>query len=435
MNERAETTNEDTTTATVRRRRHPVLAAIAQLVQAVFVIGLLAGGGLLAWWFNATEGTAKRSSGAAEESSRLVEVLSVSVADRPVEVRAMGTVSAAREVVLRPRVAGTIVEQSPAFEPGGTFQAGDFVLRIDPLDYEQALVQRESDLAQAEADLQIELGDQAVAREELELLEVDIPAINRDLILRIPQVNRAEAEVRSAEAAVASAKLDLERTRILAPFDGQLVERSVNVGTTVAPGDALATLIGTGRAWIELSVPVSSLRWIETPASAGGTGSPAVIRDARAWGPTGTRAGHVTRRIGRLEEGSRLAQVIVTVEDPFALETEHDGRPDLLLGAFVEVEIEGRVLPDSVVLDRNLVREGQTVWVMNGDDRLETRAVTIVHRGPDRVWITGGLADGDRVVRTNLTTPVDGMLLRAAAGDDPLDGPVVDARTEARDGQ
>jgi RND family efflux transporter MFP subunit len=319
------------------------------------------------------------------------------------------------------------VGQNDSFVPGGFFAEGEQLLQIDRSDYEQALQQRQAEVDRAEAALEIELGDQAVAREELEMLEVDIPDLNRDLILRIPQVNQAKAQLQSARAALARAELDLARTRITAPFDGHVVDRAVTVGNNVAEGTELATLVGSERYWVELTTPVASLRWIEAPRpgqTAAGDAAPvrseAILRDHRNWGDDAQRRGRVGRVIGSLEPGSRQARVLVEVTDPLGRTAGHDDDPVLLLDAFVEVEIVGRVLSDCFAVDRDLIRQGDRAWVMDGDDRLATRELDIAHRGRDVAWITGGLDDGDRVVRTNLQTPVEGMLLRVTeepAGD------------------
>jgi RND family efflux transporter MFP subunit len=400
-----------------RRAGRVVVATVLGVAQFVLVVALIGGGIFAAFWFNNTPATTAQSIQAREEASRLVVVDVAERASRPVVIRTNGTVMPAREAVLRPRVAGMIVEQDEAFVPGGFFSSGSFLVQIDRADYEQALLQRESDLARAEAALQIELGDQAIAEEELELLGVDVPQINRDLILRIPQVNRAKAEVRSAEAAIRRAELDLERTRIVAPFDGYIVDRSVTIGNNVSAGDALATFVGSERYWIEVTVPVSSLRWISAPADA--AGSPVTIRHARAWGSAGVREGHVMRRIGRLEQGSRLARVLINVPDPLAKQAANANKPSVLLGAYVDVEIQGREIDDVIVVDRDVVREGDVVWVMGSDDRLVIKPIDIAYRGREQVYVAGGLEHGDRVVRTNLTAPVAGMLLRVEPAAPP----------------
>lgn len=394
-----------------RAQRGRVVGAV---FQALVVVALLGAGGYAAWWFNATEGGSEVSPPSAE-AARSVDVVVAEHATRPVRVFAMGTVRPALEATIRPRVTGMIVDQAEAFVPGGFFEAGATMVQIDRADYEQTLLQRRTEVRRAEAALRIELGDQAVAREELELLEVDIPDINRDLILRIPQVNQAEAQLEAARAAVQRVELDLARTRVEAPFDGHVVRRAVTVGNNVGAGDELAVFVGADEYWIDVSVPVASLRWLEASRDGTEPGSPVAVRNSRVWGDDAVqREGHVARVVGRLEQGSRLARVIVSVPDPLARRDAYAGLPELLLDAFVDVEIVGRELDDCALIERDLIREGDVVWVMGDDDRLVTKPVEIAYRGRDHAYVTGGLEDGDRVIRTNLQTPVDGMLLRLA---------------------
>jgi len=399
-------------------KRSVAVAVVLGLARLVLVVGLLGAGAYAAYWFNVSEGAAARSESAGEEASRLVETVPATRADTPVAIRALGAVMPAREAVLRPRVSGMITDQHSSFEPGGFFEAGQFMVQIDRADYEQTIRQRESDLARARATLQIEKGDQAVAREELELLEVDIPEINRELILRMPQVNQAQAEVDSATAALERAQLDLDRTRIAAPFDGHVVSRAVAVGNNISAGDELATFIGADRYWVEVAVPVASLRWIKAPVTTDEPGPHARVRYPRAWGPDASREGRVSQLVGRLEEGSNLARVIVSIPDPLARLPENEGQPELILDAYVNVEIIGATLEDCFLVSRDHVREGDVVWVMNDENRLEIKEVEIAYRGREHAYVTSGLDDGDRVITTNLQTPVRGMLLRESTGDE-----------------
>jgi RND family efflux transporter MFP subunit len=389
---------------------------VRTIVRGLVALVILGAGVFAALWFNWTEGQAQTGQ-QQPESARLVEVTPVERETTRVTVRAMGNVRPAREVILRPRVSGKIVEQSEAFVPGGHFDAGELMVQIDQSDYLDTIQQRRSELQQAQATLKIERGDQAVAREELELLEADIPEINRDLILRKPQVNQAKASVQSAQAALSQARANLERTTIEAPFDGHLVSRSVTAGNNVSQGEQLASYVGSDRYWIELAVPVSHLRWIEVPDRSKTEGSPARVTNPDTWGEDAYRQGRVTRLIGRLETQSRMAQVLVSVEDPLGLAEEHHDKPRLILDAFVDVQLKGDRLEDVVVIDRAFLREGDVVWVMNEDDRLEIRDVSVAFRGKERAYIESGLNDGDRVIQTNLSAPVAGMLLRTA--DDP----------------
>ena len=179
----------------------------------------------------------------------------------------LGTVQPAQDIVLSPRVRGQVIEVSPEFVPGGMVRQGDLLLQIDPADFENALSIRESELLQAEALLEIEDGRQSLARKELALLGESIDETNRALVLREPQFASIKSQVSAAKAAVQRAKLDLERTRVVAPFDAQILSRSVNVGSQVGPGDDLGQLVGIEEYWIMAAVPVRSLRWVQFPES------------------------------------------------------------------------------------------------------------------------------------------------------------------------
>ena len=109
-----------------------------------------------------------------------------------------------------------------------------------------------------------------------------------------------------------------------------------------------------------------------------------------------------------------MARVLVEIDDPMSLAPENRDAPVLLIGSYVRVEIEGRELQAVISLSRELLRENETVWLVDQDDRLELRPVEIAYRGRDAVLVTAGLNPGDRVIRTNLAAPVVGMPLRVS---------------------
>ena len=380
---------------------------------------LLAGVALMVLIFK-TEPTATRGD-VARETAMLVEVRSAERGRFTPVIEVMGRVVPAREVTLRPRVSGRVIELAEAFEPGGRVAEGAALLRIDPADYQAVLRQRRSELAQARADLELEQGRQAVAEQDFELLGEELDEGNRHLVLRQPQLKQARARVAFAEAALRRAELDLQRTRISAPFDAQILSRDVATGSQVGTGDSLARLVATDRYWVSASVPLSQLRWLRFAEEDGEQGAPVTLRHEAAWGPSRSRQGRLQRLVGELDANARLARVLVSVEDPLALRAEA-GTPSLILGAFVRTAIEGRALDDVVRLDRDLLRREDTVWVME-DGALDIRDVTVLLRDNDYVYLSDGLDQGDQVVATDLATVVDGAALRLedAAGAETME--------------
>jgi RND family efflux transporter MFP subunit len=357
-----------------------------------------------------------------EERAAVVRFEPAVRAHERIHVVAMGTVIPAREVVLRPEVDGRIVEQNPKLVPGGHVAEGEVLIRIDPREYELAVEEQKAAVSSAEFELKVETGRQTIAEHEWELLERDIrwTKAGRELALRKPHMVNATVAVEAARSGLARAQLELERTIIRAPFNAIVQYEAVDVGQMVSGQTELATLVGTDRFWVRASVPVDRLRWIRFPAPDVPEGSRVrIVQDAGLAEPI-ERAGSVFGLLGDLEPQGRLARVLVTVDDPLSLVADSGADLPLLVGAYVRVEVEGPEVEEVIAVSRNALREGGRVWIIDDQDRLLIRDVDIAWRHQDRVLVRSGLAEGERVIISPLSTPVPGMALRADASVAPV---------------
>ena len=392
--------NTDKTEKTDRKWRKPLFVSIAILLIGAFVTVLIF----------MTEPTAERG-GATKETAMLVSVTEVKRDTFRPTVVAMGTVEPSREIVLSPRVRGEIISRSESFTPGSFVKKGQKLLQIDPSDYKNRLKTRESDLRQAVADLKIEMGRQNIAEKDYQLLNETLSEEQEALILRKPQLNAARSEVENARAAVDQAELDLQRTTIKAPFDAHILSRNVNVGSQVSPGQDLGRLVGRDTYWVEATVPLAKLRRLEFPKDKATKGAEVRIQNRTAWEEGEFREGHLYKMVGTLEERTRMARVLVTVSDPLAYLPENSEKPEMMIGSFVEGQIQAEPIPDVIRLNRDYVRSNETVWVME-ENKLSIRDVKIIFQDSKYAYIKEGLNEGDKVVTTNLTTVVDGAALR-----------------------
>jgi RND family efflux transporter MFP subunit len=394
----------------------PWRRALEAVLTIAAVATLLAGAVAASRWIKESEPVAQREA-ATRRSAALVEtVVAKRGTFRPV-IRVLGSVQPAREIVLSPRVGGEIVAVEPAFRPGGVVEAGEPLLFLDPEDYIQNLVIRESEVGQVEAELEIEEGRQRVAELEFKLLGEGIDRANRSLVLREPQIASLRSRLRAAKASVDQAVLDLGRTEIVAPFDAQILERFTELGSQVARGDRLARLVGIGEYWVTATVPLGSLRWIHFPRD-GEPGARARIRHRSVWPEGQHREGTVERLIGEVDPSTRLARVIVSVEDPLG----GNGAPPLILGTVVQVEIEAVPLENVVRLERAYLRQNDTVWVMDGDV-LRIRKAKVAFSNATHAFLREGVEHDEKVVTTDLATVVDGLPIREAS---PASGPAAD---------
>ncbi|MCA9200775.1 MAG: efflux RND transporter periplasmic adaptor subunit [Planctomycetales bacterium] len=376
------------------------------LVNALVCLAILAASAAAIVIINRTEPTAQTIN-ATRKSAALVETVTVERGTYSPKLVVLGSVRPAQDVLLSPRVRGQVTKLSAEFVPGGMVRAGETLLEIDPSDFENAVSIRQSEVEQAEASLEIEEGRQSLAKKELALLEGSIDETNRALVLREPQLVSIKAQLHAAQAALERAKLDLERTKVVAPFDSQVMSRAVNVGSQVGPGDELGQLVGVDQYWMEATVPVRTLRWVQFPET-DGEGSAVILRNRDAWGPAGHRPARVSRMIGTLDQRTRLARILITVDDPLS---QDSNAPRLILDTLMEVEIEGRPIEDVVRLPRDLVRDGDTVWVLK-DEKLEIRQTDILFRDAEFAYVQSGLHGGDEVVVTTLATVAEGVGLR-----------------------
>ncbi|MEM7314501.1 MAG: HlyD family efflux transporter periplasmic adaptor subunit, partial [Planctomycetota bacterium] len=344
------------------------------LFNTVVSLGILGLAALAVYIINRTEPTAQQIN-ATRKSAALVETITVQRGEFSPQLVVLGTVQPAQDIVLSPRVRGQVVEVADSFAPGGMVKQGELLLRIDPADFENQVSIRKSELLQAEADLEIEEGRQSLAKKELALLGESIDETNRALVLREPQFVSIKARVAAARAAVERAELDLERTVITSPFDAQVLTRAANVGSQVALGESLGRLVGIDEYWVIAAVPVRSLRWVQFSESAG-QGSEVMLRNTDAWGPDAMRTARVTRMIGQLDTQTRLARVLITVQNPLGRDSEE---PALILDTLMEARIIGRPIEDVVKLSREYVHDRDTVWVMK-DNKLEIRETEVVFR-------------------------------------------------------
>lgn len=381
-------------------RRKTILISIGILLAGVIITILI---------FN-TEPKAVRE-GATKQTAMLVQTIPAERGSfRPV-ITATGVVRAEKDIMLSPLVGGEVIEVSEGFIPGGFVSKGDVLLRIDPADFRNELLLRESELHQQQAAYDVEMGLQNVARKDYELFEDTLTGENLALVLREPQLKSAEARLEAAQAAVAQAKLNLERTTIKAPFDAHIIDRFTNLGSQVSAGESLAQLVGIQTYWVEVSIPLSKVRWLTFPEEGEEKVSEVRIRNRAAWPDSLYRIGYIDKLIGTLESQTRMARVLVEVDDPLAHIDPSGHKPPLMIGAFVEVRLEGIELENVIRLGREFLRKDEKVWVKK-DGKLEIRDVEILLTDRDYAYISAGLEAFEEVVTTNLSTVSDGAPLR-----------------------
>ena len=344
-----------------------------------------------------------------------VEVMTAEQSNYPVTIKSQGTVVPRTESTLIPEVSGQIVRASTNFRSGGFFAAGEVLLEVDPRNYENAVVVAQADLARASAGLDEELARVDQALRDWEVL--NLSENPNDLALRKPQLKSAQAAVAAAEARLTQANINLERTRIRAPYAGLVLEKQVDVGQYVSPGNVLAKIYAIDFVEIRLPLTNNHLTFLELPEiyrdeTASGS-FPVVELVAQVGARTHNWQGRIVRSEGAMDTQSQQIFVIAQVDDPYG---RQHGIP-LKVGQFVEAHIRGKVLRDVFVLPRRVLRRNSEIMLITEDDRVERKQVEVVWSDNNEVVIDSGLAAGDRVSLTPLPYAISGTKVQIARQD------------------
>jgi RND family efflux transporter MFP subunit len=344
-----------------------------------------------------------------------VRVETVVVQDLPMTVVSQGTVSPRIESQLVPEIAGRVMWASPSFASGGFFEEGDALLRIDPYNYQQAVIAARSQVAQSRLRLAQEEAEADVAHREWEDLgRGDATA----LTLREPQLEDARASAQAAESNLERAQRDLDRSDVTAPFAGRVRQKSVDVGQFVTVGSPVATLYAVDAAEVRLPLPDAELKYLDVPLAYRGREErvgPRVTLRADFAGESYAWQGRIVRTEAEIDPVSRMVNVIAQVDDPYAPGSD-PRRPPLAVGMFVEAEIEGRIANEVVVLPRAVLRGRDQVLVVDDEDRLRIRTVEVLRSTTEHVVISEGLLAGERVILTSMEVATEGMRVQIATG-------------------
>ena len=340
-----------------------------------------------------------------------VRVHQVNLESVHVSVTSQGTVRPRTETQIVPEVAGRVIWVAPSFASGGFFEQGDVLLRIDPFDYEQAVISARSQLSQARLRLAQEEAEAEVAQREWDALGFGDP---RALTLREPQLEEARASVAAAEANFVRSERDLERANVTAPYAGRVRTKTVDVGQFVTVGSAIATIYGVDVAEVRLPLPDEELAYLDLPLTYRGSAprvGPRVRLRTTFAGSDYEWDGRIVRTESEIDPVSRMVHLVAEVNNPYASGPDLD-RPPLAVGMYVEAEIEGRTFDDIAVIPRAALRGRSQVLLIDTESRVRFREVDVLRTTTTSAYVTGGLSTGELVAISAIDHPTEGMLVQ-----------------------
>ena len=330
------------------------------------------------------------------ELGQIVDVIELKPMTTEFEIKSQGTVRPRTSTLLSAEVSGTIVEISPKFIAGGLFQKNEVLMKIDPTNYSVELQQAEAIVKQR----QIEFDGASKLREQGYRAEVELAS--------------AAAALATAKASLVRAQKNLDRTYIKLPYEGIVKSKEADLGQFVNIGTRLGATFATGMAEIRLPLTDEDLIFLDLPDltdmnQVNTVVGPNVMLTATQKGQQNSWSAKIVRTEGVVDENNRVTFAIAQIDDPYQLYGDGSTLP---IGTFVTAYIQGLSVPDVYRIPRRLIRGMNELITVDNQNNLNIKKINIVSSDAEYVYIDKGVQTGDRVVVTPIQAPVNGMAVR-----------------------
>ncbi|MDB9953644.1 efflux RND transporter periplasmic adaptor subunit [Porticoccaceae bacterium] len=371
-------------------------------------IGVVLAALFLAVMMNVLQPDAEKTS--EPEAAIAVKTEIVTKAQLAMHVESQGIVAPRTRTRIISEVSGLVLDVADAFVVGGTFKAGDMLLKLDPTDYEVALQRAEAKVISFKALMELENARSVQAEKEWGM--TGRPTSEAPLLaLRRPYLLEAEANLLQAKAEVRQAEIKLSKTIIRASYAGMVSEKLADIGQFVTMGTAIGETFAIDFVEIRLPLSEKDLTMMD------GLSSQVELRKKQIT-LTGTVDGIVTswlatlaRSEGVVDELNRSQYIVARVADPYGLD-DSDRQVPLRVGTFVKASIQGKVLKDVFKVPRSALLEGSRIGLVDDQALLKIISVEVASTDDNHYYISEGLQDGHQIVTSALGTPIEGLKLR-----------------------
>jgi RND family efflux transporter MFP subunit len=350
---------------------------------------------------------------ASKNASMLVKTQVLEPQAFTLTVQSFGVVQAKHRSELNALVSGQVRKVSPAFKAGGRVSEGDVLLSLDTSEYELALQEARSNLANAELALAEEKARSEQAKRDWNSRKDGLQG--NDFTLRRPQLKAAEENLNTAQARLKLAQLNLERCQVRATFSGRIQNTFVEQGSVVSPGLLLASGYDTSFAEVRLAVASDALKYLNVPEGQGDLAQGSTVRftnnllkPAQVW------EGRIIRSEAAIDSTTQQLYLVAEIEQPFDRKILGQlERHPLALGQYLEAEIVGKRLDKVIAIPSSAIYQGRYVYLQE-DGRLQRRDVEIFWAEGEISLIATGLNEGDELIVTSLGLISSGTPVRTA---------------------
>lgn len=379
------------------------------------------------------------------DKTPVVDVYIVDVQPYQLTIESQGVSEPLSRTQLIANVSGIVLSYNSAFNAGGMVTQGEVLVEIEKLDYLSALKSAEANLARAKAGYSEEQARAKIAADEWarQGRSKTAPLLG----LRKPQLAREKANVLSAEAELDSAKRNLKRTTIVAPYNAVVTQRNIDVGQLVTVNGSLGEIMATDVAEVRLPVSLDdyyrlNLDNIQVNHASQtndntqiNTATPEkkVSLSARMGKHTFVWPGIIVRDEGVINTNNRLLYIVAHVDDPYGLNRQQSKvnleqddlssktNGKLRFGSFLQAQIQGPIIEDVSKIPKSSLVRDEYVFVINSDSKLSKTQVSIVGEEGQYVYVSSTLNSGDQLLNTRVLQALPGMKVITSNSVEPAD--------------
>ncbi len=323
-------------------------------------------------------------------------------------VQSFGTVKPRTQSVLFAQVSGQINKVSKQFRAGGFFEQGDILIELDDRDHRAEVKIAQASLMSAKQSLQEEGARMKQAKADWQRLgNGQTP---NALVLRQPQYEAARAQVLSGEALLDKVKLSLERTKIVAPYAGRVLQKHVDIGQVISSNTQLANIFAVDYVEIRLPIKNKDLPLMKLPEEYRNSHEKLAAEDndhsmisnvvissdlmgEQVW------QGKIVRTESAIDEVSQQLYVVAQIIRPY--DSEYNQGAQIKMGQYVTANITGRTVDNALVIPSSAIYQGSYVYIVQ-DSLLMRKEVQLGWQNGTESIVIQGLKAGDELVLTSL---------------------------------
>lgn len=338
---------------------------------------------------------------AVEAYAPLVEVSALEAGSYRPSWQTGGNVNAKPSVKLMAQVTGQVTQMNAQAVPGAWLKKGAVLAQIDDSQYQLVVQQKQASVVQAQADLDVEYGQQKNAENNYKLSGLKLNKTAKSLALREPQLAAAKAKLSIAKAELAKAQLDLDRTQLRMPFDGHVMSMNLTQGSFVATGTQVFEVVDSSEFWLQVKVPQSFVSILDEDHAV-------TLSKPGQWGDN-TRQGKIKQVLPAVDELDRQVRVLIAIDGPLH---ENNKLTPVRFNDYVSVTLFGRTLGNVYELPTDAINGDGQLWVVDKNDQLQLRKISVVYKGRRQIWANVDAQPGDQKLVSSLQIAAVNMPVR-----------------------